>query len=235
MRLLAIAALWASLVAGPAIAAPQMQVSPVLIELPAAKPIAAFRMRNMSDAPAAFEASAFVWTQENGEDRLVPSTDLIISPPAMIVPAHGDQIVRVALKGAAGNSERAFRLLLSETPLADQQAEGGLHVRLEMSLPVFAAPRVSHPLPPVFEADAQAKKLRVANKGNRYMRLQPLVVAGGDNAPALPRYLLAGSALERVLPAHSANLRLSAVPAGANTAIKQEISIASPVVDVASR
>ena len=191
-------------------AAPPVQIAPVLIDLPAKRPIASVRLTNPSGEPLAFSATALAWTQENGADRLAPATDIIITPPAFVIRPGGEQIVRLGSSSPASDTERAYRLLFSQTLL--RASEGGqLRMRYELSLPLFLAPAKARGdgLTVTQWADALGKRqLRVENNANR--RVQVLGAKLADAPVSLPRYLLAGASVTLPAPqTQSAALRVS--------------------------
>ncbi|MGE3303484.1 MAG: molecular chaperone [Hyphomonadaceae bacterium] len=187
-------------------AAPQVEVAPVVVELPAGKAIASIRIRNVTDAPVAFEARVYAWSQDDaGRDVLRESGDLAVWPPAFVAPSGGAQIVRVAAQTASAPAvERAYRVVFSQQPLGVEAAEG-LRLRLQLSLPVFVAP--AHAMdraPEMFMVEGAPRRLRVTNPGNRRITLDI-----AEN-PSLPRYLLAGSTVEGEAAAPPRSARFAA-------------------------
>lgn len=181
----------------------RIEVSPVALDLTATRPISSLRLRNTASTPAAFDAKAYSWTQVDGMDKLSPASDLIVSPPAFVIPPGGEQIVRVAaLTKGAPPTELAYRLLFSETPLQTGAAPSGLRLRLQLSLPVFLAPatRGGAPKPRVEYVNAGKQRgVRIENNGAVHLVLTD--GAFGAEKLSLPRYLLAGSRVERPAPA----------------------------------
>ena len=98
--------------------------------------IASLRIRNGRDRPVAFEVDVYAWRQRNGEDVHTPSNDVLIAPGVFEIGAESEQIVRLGVNAPAGQSERAYRIILRELPA--QRAGGNvLGFTLELSLPVF--------------------------------------------------------------------------------------------------
>lgn len=202
----AIAALGLLATAPVASAQARVEVSPVGVDLTATKPISSLRLRNTASTPAAFDVKAYVWTQTNGQDVLTPAADLIVSPPAFVIAPGGEQIVRVAslVKGAPP-VENAYRILFSEAPLQGVASETGLRLRLQLSLPVFLAPasRGGPPKPHVeYVSTGKNRLVRIENPSAAHLVLTD--GAFGTEKLSLPRYLLAGSSMERPAPAAGA-------------------------------
>lgn len=175
-----------------------LQVSPVLIDIPAERAMSSFRLRNARDTEASFEVEVFAWTQENGETILTPSTDLIVAPSVFLVAAQREQIVRLGVSSAArgGAIERSYRILVRELPSADTTGPG-LQVQVEMSMPVFVRPRGAAPtlaLTRVRDANG-APAIRLTNSGASRVSLSQH--PEGDNVDGMPRYLLAGQSVVR--------------------------------------
>lgn len=97
--------------------AASLEIAPVLLELPPARPSAVLNIINAGGTPARLQLRAFGWTQENGQDRLQPTEALLFSPPQFTLAPGESQVARVALRRApSGSSESAFRLLVDELP-----------------------------------------------------------------------------------------------------------------------
>ena len=63
-------------------------------------------MRN-DEREVLVQAEVMLWEQVDGEDRLTPTRDLLVSPAVFTLPPNGSQLVRVALRSAAGRTRRA--------------------------------------------------------------------------------------------------------------------------------
>jgi fimbrial chaperone protein len=213
MRALVFACVLLAAASAGAQASPSIRVSPVTVEFAPGKRIAAVRVHNESDRPLAFETEMLGWSQSRGADVLTDAGAVVVTPPAFVVPARKEQIVRIALPdAAAAGAERSYRLILTQAYLdAGDPETDALRVRLRMSLPVFAAPaaaRTTAPSLAIVNAGG-APVLRIANPGAR--RVQLLSLEAGADARALrtPRYLLAGESVDVPLTgAESGGFRL---------------------------
>jgi fimbrial chaperone protein len=115
-------------------------ISPIRLDLSAAARTAAVTVRN-EDREVLVQAEAVLWEQVDGEDRLTPTRDLLVSPAVFTLPPNGSQLVRVAIRGipADGARELSYRLILQEVPQPASPEFTGLQVTLRLSLPVFIA------------------------------------------------------------------------------------------------
>jgi fimbrial chaperone protein len=151
-------------------------LSPLRLDLSGQAATASVNVRNNDSSPALVQAEAVVWSQVDGEDRLEPTTDLIVSPTVFTLPADGSQLVRVALRGAAEASrELSYRLILQEVPAEASPDFKGLRVALRLSVPIFVAPNSGKAEPNLeFSATRNADGalvLRADNKGNGHGRV----------------------------------------------------------------
>ena len=135
------------LVGGSAIAS-GLQVSPTLLSLQARQAADGLWLSNTGDSPLHAQVRVYRWTQEGGEEQLVPSRDLVISPPMLALDAGRKQLVRVIRVSAPpqGASETAYRVILDELPTHDAKARG-LQFVLRYSVPVFVEPAAAKPGP----------------------------------------------------------------------------------------
>jgi fimbrial chaperone protein len=116
-------------------------ISPLRVELSARAQTGALTIRNQEATPVVVQAEAMLWEQVDGEDRLSPTRDVLVSPPVFTIPANGSQLVRVALRQPAdAQRELAYRLILTEVPQQASPEFTGLNVALRLSLPIFVAP-----------------------------------------------------------------------------------------------
>lgn len=127
-----------SLATLPAFAQSGLQAGPTLLELSSGGTSTRLTLGNTGDKPVAAQIRVFAWTQQDGEDRLLPSDRLVASPPIVEVPAGGEQLVRVVLAGpAAEGQDLAFRVVVDELPDDEAQGESGVKVRMRYLIPAF--------------------------------------------------------------------------------------------------
>jgi fimbrial chaperone protein len=116
-------------------------ISPLRVELSAAAQTGVLTIRNQEGTPVLVQADARLWEQVEGEERLSPTRDVLVSPAVFTIPANGSQIVRVALRRPPdAERELSYRLILTEVPQQASPDFTGLSVALRLSLPVFVAP-----------------------------------------------------------------------------------------------
>jgi fimbrial chaperone protein len=116
-------------------------ISPIRAELSATHRTDVLTLTNAEDQPVVVQVHVLAWSQQNGEERLDETRELLATPPVLQIPASSDQIVRVALRREADPSrELTYRVILEEIPQAAPANFNGLRVALRLSVPVFVAP-----------------------------------------------------------------------------------------------
>jgi len=120
--------------------ASSLEVTPVLIALTGGRTAATIELTNRGDAPSAIQARMYRWSQSGDTDALVPTQDLIVSPPIFTIQQAGAQTLRVLLRHAAAGGEHTYRMLLDEVPTAaGPRRRVSFTVRLSLPVIVDAA------------------------------------------------------------------------------------------------
>lgn len=131
----------ACLLVSGALWAGSVEVSPVIASLSAQHAIEAFTVRNEGQAPVTVQVSLMKWDQVKGKDVLVPTDELLSTPPLFSVAPGQSQIVRVgAMHVTPSNEEVAYRMFLTEVPPPPEPGFRGLAVTLRLSIPIFVEP-----------------------------------------------------------------------------------------------
>lgn len=201
----------AALLAGalPAHAA-SLQVSPVTLSFQPGQPALGLTLRNSGDAPLTGQVRVFSWTQDGKDDVLEPVQALVASPPMVVIPQQGEQLVRVVRTNRQpADHELTYRLLIDELPppagtASSGEVSGGVNFRLRYSIPVFVPlagapgePRLSWSL----RQHDGAWYLAAANLGGSHAQLSVVKLIGADGSAfevsaGLLGYALAGSGRE---------------------------------------
>ena len=118
--------------------AASLEIDPVRVELSARQQTVAITIRNSSDQPTTLQIKPVAWSQVDAKDVYTPTRELLVSPPLVTIPAHGEQVVRAALRRKADpTKELAYRINLQELPAAPLAGATGVQVALRIGLPVF--------------------------------------------------------------------------------------------------
>ncbi|MDD3450098.1 MAG: molecular chaperone [Gammaproteobacteria bacterium] len=188
-----------------------LSVMPAGVEFAAGQGVQGLWLSNTGTTPIDVQLRLFQWTQEAGDDRLTPSTRLVVSPPMTRIAPGQRQLVRI-IRTRAGASpapagrEQSFRLLVDELPPAvTEPAEppAGLNFVLRFSVPVFVAPDIA-PAPSaparlsLERAPSGPVRLQARNPTPRRLQLADLRLLDGAGEtvfarPGLLGYVLAGT------------------------------------------
>lgn len=162
-------------------------------------------LENQSDESLMVQTTMNLWSQQDGRDDLiVPTEDLVVSPPIFTVKAKSKQVIRVGnLKKPDEFKESTYRLYIDEVPPPRKPGETGVVVAVRMSLPVFVAPSggkaqsdLRWKLAPV---DAKSVRLNFRNAGNAHIQVTGVRVALPDGTPLA----LIPSTMVYILPGHT--------------------------------
>jgi fimbrial chaperone protein len=196
--------------AGP-VSAASLQVAPVTIELPASAKAASLTLRDLGDLPINAQIRVYRWTQKDGEEQLTPTADVVASPPAALLKAGQDHVVRVVRvtdRPVAG--EESYRLLIDELPQRSESGGGKINFVVRYSIPVFFAHSDSNPQL-AWKVSASNGKIVVSleNTGTRHVRISALKLetpAGTSVSfgEGLVGYVLPHSMMSWTTPAQSA-------------------------------
>ncbi|MEO8999379.1 MAG: fimbria/pilus periplasmic chaperone [Rhodanobacter sp.] len=205
-------------VALPVARAATFSVSPIRVELDARHRAAILTVNNSGDAPLRMQVRPMLWImQADGQWKLTPSDDLIVTPELLEVSPGKSLQMRVGSLVDAGASETSYRLLIDELPnLGDGKsaARPEIKVLTQVSLPVFDEPAVPRRMPLLRSASLRKDvlELGIGNDGSQRLDAQSVKVSLYDSAghvlgdhDEVENYVLAGSTwfLRLKLPATS--------------------------------
>lgn len=204
-----IAATCSLLLSATAALAASLQVEPALVEVAAPGAASTVTLRNSGDAPINVQIRVFRWSQENGKERLDPTSDVVASPPAATLAANGDyvaRLVRVAKRPI--EREESYRLLIDELPSAAKAKAGTIRLLVRHSIPAFfTAPDVTPPAVTWSVARQRGQLLVSArNRGDTRLRVSALTLRDGAGrkmsfGKGLVGYALGGSTMTWLAPA----------------------------------
>ncbi|QOY92696.1 molecular chaperone [Massilia sp. UMI-21] len=225
-------AILAAVLIPPQAHAANLQISPVSISLRGAQTAAGITLQNFGDQPLYGQVRVFTWDQKDGEEVLLPATEVVASPPIIEVAARASQTVRLVRRdGQPPAREQTYRILIDEIPRLEPGASG-VAIRLQYSVPVFVlpsdvtlAPRLAWSL---LKRDG-AWFLRARNDGGMHAQIGATTVrtaAGKEIAlsKGLLGYALAGRSREWRLDAGSAAI---AAPLAIRTTVNAQALEAS--------
>lgn len=198
---------------GGAAAAANLQISPVTLAFRPGQAALSLQLQNYGESAVYGQVRVYAWDQQNGDDVLQPTELLQASPPLMQVAPKASQTIRLVRRdgGAAAPGEQSYRILIDEIPREDD-AGGGVAIRLRYSVPVFMAPAREGGAPELawqFYRKDGAWHLRLRNSGGLHAQVGATVVANAagqeyEVSKGLLGYALAGRTREWRLPLDAA-------------------------------
>lgn len=173
MRRLALVLLGSSgLLPSPCTAA-SLQVTPVLLEVPAPGAASVVTLRNTGSKPIAVQTRIFRWFQEDGRERLEPTAGVVASPPAAELRPSQDYVVRIVrLDKSPVVGEEAYRLLIDELPEPQTRART-VALTVRHSIPLFFDASDASPARATWRVTrgAGGLSLTASNAGDARLRL----------------------------------------------------------------
>ncbi len=169
----------------PAFAGP-FSISPVRIFMAPRDRAIAITITNEGDEVLVMQADLYDWKQKaTGEDDLVLTEDMIVSPPIIKIPPKSRQVVRLAmLRPRPPGEQLTYRMIMREIPEAKPAGPNPeLQIALAFSMPVFITPiGVKRNVVCTTERIADAVKAVCENTGNAYAQPRSFVLtaANGD-------------------------------------------------------
>jgi fimbrial chaperone protein len=187
-------------------------VSPVRVTLSDDRKISKIIVRNDGAETVSMQMDLLNWSQEEGDNVLTPTRELIANPPIFTVPPGGKQLVRVGLRRAPDvQRELTYRIVIQELPPPPDPDFAGTKMLLRISLPVFVLPDVD--VKPVLMWQAArtpqgALKISLTNNGNAHIQILNFKLSLLDSAqPWVTKqssgYVLAGQSRDWILPVNA--------------------------------
>jgi fimbrial chaperone protein len=173
--LLAAAAIFATSVVA---SASSLQVTPVNIEVPAPGAASTVTLSNFGVEAVNAQIRIFKWVQTNGKDELIPTRDVVASPPAVKMAAGKKSVIRIVrLSKTPAAAEETYRLIIDEVPKPPKPGAAGVGFAVRYSVPVFFS-KSGEDIDLSWKASIAGGQLvlTAANAGGRRVRLASLRV-----------------------------------------------------------
>ncbi|MEX5405418.1 molecular chaperone [Stenotrophomonas sp. WED208] len=183
--------------------ATSLQVAPTSLQLEARQRAGELWLTNSGTSPVKLQVRVFRWVQQGGQEQLLPTDELMASPPMQELAAGQQQLVRVMRPTREPPpAQQYYRLIVDEVPDLATRAEGMQFV-LRYSIPVFVQP-ASGKLAPQLQARLVTlgdgrNGVEVANSGNSYAQIADLALGSAKRPrivhPGLLGYVLPGQVM----------------------------------------
>lgn len=167
--------------AGVAAQAEDLDIEPVSMRMAPEESSSSLWISNVSQQPVQITARVFTWLQQGGDEVLVPTGDVVLSPPWVNILPGVQQRVRVMrLNGAAQMlQERSYRIIVdAQDP---QQPQNATRYSLPLFLDMQGSALVALQLCLSGE-DAAHSWLRIHNAGQHHAKLVDLQYLPGLGA-----------------------------------------------------
>ena len=117
--------------------AASLRVAPITVEVPQGA-ASALRLQNLERQPVDVQIRVFRWVQKDGKDQLLPTRDVVASPPFARLKPGGRNIIRIVrLAKRPVRGEESYRLLIDEVRRRKRARSPNVGIALRYSLPVF--------------------------------------------------------------------------------------------------
>ncbi|WP_273804979.1 fimbrial biogenesis chaperone [Providencia rettgeri] len=189
-----------------------LQVYPVNIDFSENEKAKAVYVSNAGKSAINAQIRVFLWQQDLGENKLIETKEIIVSPPLTDIPPGQQQMIRIILPNQkTTNAELSYRLIIDELPSSDETQNGGaINFLLRYSLPIF----INTPSTPVDNAKIHVwidksttpALLKVSNENNQHIKLSDVSITNQGKKVVVSKgllgYVLANNQMQWPLPAH---------------------------------
>ncbi|WP_151819310.1 fimbrial biogenesis chaperone [Acinetobacter seifertii] len=170
--------------------AASIRLSPVSVEILSDQSASSISLYNQSNESADLQIRIFEWTQNAGQDQLIPTDDIAISPPFLKLKPNDSYNLRVVrIKPEPISGEKTYRIILDELPkpIDSRKASQGVNVLLRSSLPVFVVNKDAiTQLNWKIDAKQNDTSLNISNIGNRHALLNDLILVDNTENKSYP-------------------------------------------------
>ena len=189
-----------------------LRVAPVLLDVTAPQGATKLTLRNDNKQTLQVQLRVFRWIQDPGGDRLIPTSDVVVSPPMMTLTPNTEYVVRVIRVATHPvNAEESYRVLVDELPDPAQRRNGVVSLVVRQSIPVFFANPDATPASVTWSIKRGPNSYIVsaANAENKRLRVSMLRLANRQGtslaqSAGLVGYVLGGSQVSWSIQANHA-------------------------------
>ena len=182
-----------------------IRLSPVNVEILSNQNAASISLYNQSNESADLQVRVFEWRQDAGQDQLIPTDEIVVSPPFLkLQPSDSYNLRVVRINPEPISGEKTYRIIIDELPkpIDSRKADQGVNVLLRSSLPVFVVNKDAiTKLNWSIQQEQNNAYLTISNVGNRHALLNNLILVDTTANKSYPikvntvnGYILAGKA-----------------------------------------
>ncbi|EOQ64164.1 hypothetical protein F935_00931 [Acinetobacter calcoaceticus ANC 3811] len=160
--------------------AASIRLSPVNIEILSDQAASSISLYNQSNESSDLQVRVFEWRQNAGQDQLIPTDEIAVSPPFLKLQPNDSYSLRVVrINPAPVSGEQTYRIIIDELPkpIDNRKADQGVNVLLRSSLPLFVVNKDAiTKLTWSIQQEQNNSSLTISNVGNRHALLSNLTL-----------------------------------------------------------
>ncbi|QSB53731.1 molecular chaperone [Acinetobacter calcoaceticus] len=160
--------------------AASIRLSPVSIEILNDQSASSISLYNQSNESTDLQVRVFEWRQNAGQDQLIPTDEIAVSPPFLKLQPNDSYNLRVVrINPVPVSGEQTYRIIIDELPkpIDNRKADQGINVLLRSSLPLFVVNKDSiTKLTWSIQQEQNTSSLVISNVGNRHALLNNLTL-----------------------------------------------------------
>lgn len=196
-----------------------IRISPVTLDMDDTTTATSLSLVNDAPTPANLQIRIFKWEQNAaGEDQLLPTKEMVVSPPFIkMQPSNSYNVRVVKLDNRPVDIEQAYRIIIDElpTPNDSRKVTNGIGILIRSSLPVFVLNKNA-----IAELTARwvtanhQPAIEITNNGKRHTLLEQLAIIDPQTQQptqikvnTVNGYILAGHTKRYALPNTGFNYR----------------------------
>ena len=154
-----------------------LRVEPIILELNAPAAAGSLTLRNEEDAEVTVQTRVFRWSQSGGKESLEPTTDVVVSPPAVNLAPRADYVVRVVrVSKRPVTGEESYRVVVDQLPRIGSKQFRTVNLLIRQSIPVFFRNPEIAPSRVAWSLRSEGGRLQIvaSNTGDERLRIANL-------------------------------------------------------------
>ncbi|ENX44985.1 hypothetical protein F886_02764 [Acinetobacter sp. NIPH 542] len=160
--------------------AASIRLSPVSVEILNDQSASSISLYNQSNESSDLQVRVFEWRQNAGQDQLIPTDEIAVSPPFLKLQPNDSYNLRVVrINPVSVSGEQTYRIIIDELPkpIDNRKVDQGVNVLLRSSLPLFVVNKDAiTKLTWSIQQEQNNSSLIISNVGNRHALLSNLVL-----------------------------------------------------------
>lgn len=160
--------------------AASIRLSPVSVEILSDQSASSISLYNQSNESSDLQVRVFEWRQNAGQDQLIPTDEIAVSPPFLKLQPNDSYNLRVVrINPVPVSGEQTYRIIIDELPkpIDNRKVDQGVNVLLRSSLPLFVINKDAiTKLTWSIQQEQNNSSLIINNVGNRHALLSNLTL-----------------------------------------------------------